>query len=98
MFLCMLFLVCGIAYSQSDTNLIQAHLKHLMKTPEYRTFQNTQQLNNTAKYIYDHFKKYADTAYFQNFTVRGETYRNVICRFESSSNQTIVIGAHYDVC
>jgi Zn-dependent M28 family amino/carboxypeptidase len=51
-----------------------------------------------ADYIFSNFIKYADTAYYQRYEIRGEEYKNVVCVFGAQNEKTIVVGAHYDVC
>lgn len=55
-------------------------------------------LNAVAHYIYTDFEKYADSVYYQPYQVGNQTYKNVVCVFGSKNKQTIVVGAHYDVC
>jgi Zn-dependent M28 family amino/carboxypeptidase len=82
----------------SDTTLIKTLLKVLTKTPEYRNYENVNQLNAIAGYIFDWFYRYADTTYFQEYKVEGKVYKNVIGTFGSHNAKTIIVGAHYDVC
>lgn len=96
--LLVLLLFTQTAYSQSDTLLIEQHLMKLTKTELPRNHKNIMTLNNAARYIYDEFSKYADTTYYQPYEVYGKTYKNVICVFDQAQTETIVIGAHYDVC
>jgi len=49
----------------------------------------------SAAYVFDEFRQYGDPQY-QEFEVRGATYKNVLLRFESSAAKKIVVGAHYD--
>jgi len=103
----LLIFITNLSFAQSsDTTLIKNHLVEITKTKGFRMFSNPNLLNKTANYISDNFKKYADTTYFQEYKVNDITYQNVICVFNptlinsfgSSNSQTIVIGAHYDVC
>jgi len=85
-------------HAQSDSLLIVQHLKTITKTEGFRNYKNIPLLNQTAEYIFSVFCQYADTTYYQSYEVRGETYKNVVCRFGSAnSNPLVVIGAHYDV-
>lgn len=87
------------AYAQSDTTLIKNHLTTITKTDEYRNYKNIKALNQTAEYIFNTFQQYADTTYYQTYEVKGNTYKNVICRFGTKIDKpTMIIGAHYDVC
>lgn len=84
--------------SLSDTSLIKKHLIVLTKPTEYRAYPNTTQLNRSADYIKSIFELYADSVSFQEFTVRGQIFRNVVATFGPKQGKRIVVGAHYDVC
>ena len=81
-----------------DTLSIRRHLQQLIATEKPRNYRNPEVLDYVANYIYQEFKQYADTVYYQPYTVQGVTYKNVICTFGSQHKETIVVGAHYDVC
>jgi Zn-dependent M28 family amino/carboxypeptidase len=83
---------------KSDSALIVQHLTTITKTDGFRNHKNIPLLNQTAEYIFSVFSQYADATYYQTFEVRGETYKNVVCRFGSANNNPlVVVGAHYDV-
>lgn len=86
------------AQLEADTTLIKQHLTKIINTNNYRNSENIEVLNNVASYIHETFEQYADTTYFQPFTIGKNTYKNVICSFGSNKLPTLVIGAHYDVC
>jgi Peptidase family M28 len=99
-FLFLIFLIANICFAKgnSDTTLIKTHLIAITKTGQFRTYRNIEQLNITADYIKTVFSKYADEVSFQEFSVDGKIYNNVICSFGTKNAKTIIIGAHYDVC
>lgn len=82
----------------ADTNVIKQHFVALTKTENARNYKNLAQLNVTAAYIFDHFKKYADSTVYQTYDVGGKEFKNVICSFGTEYQERLVIGAHYDVC
>lgn len=84
--------------SQTDTNTLKNHVSAILNTRDYRHFMNTPALNNVSEYIYNELSKSADLVYYQVFTVNNQSYRNVVAIFNGDSPETIVIGAHYDVC
>lgn len=99
--LCFIFstLISLLCYAnQSDTILIKQHLKNITKTEKARNYQNLNTLNSVAAYLKDEFSLYADTTYYQSYTVEGSEYKNVIAVFGKEHAPTIVVGAHYDVC
>jgi len=87
-----------ITYGQSDTLRIKELLIELTKTERPRNYQNPDQLNQTAEFIYSYFRQYADTVFYQTYVVNGITYGNVVARFGDTINEQLIIGAHYDVC
>lgn len=99
-FLFLLLIVSTNVKAQAaDTTLVKKHLTYITKTDKYRNHKNVETLNKVSQYIYTVFKQYADTVYFQNYKVNGNTYRNVVCRFGKDINKPIIVaGAHYDVC
>ncbi len=86
------------AKMSSDTSLIKAHFQAILQTENYRNHKNLEALNQTALYIYNHFQKFADTVYYQPYSVNGKEYKNVVCAFGTKNLERIVVGAHYDVC
>lgn len=82
----------------ADTTIMTSHLKFLTQGPGYRNYRNPDQLNKIASYIYQHYSLYADTVYYQEFTVDGQVYKNVIASFGKMNKTRVVVGAHYDVC
>lgn len=83
---------------KADTTKIKKHLTLITKTDKSRNYKNLKTLNKIGAYIFDEFKTYADSTYYQKYNVKGNEYKNVIAVFGSENSKTIVIGAHYDVC
>ena len=82
----------------ADTVLIDKHLTAITKSNIPRNFANQGELRRVSSYIYDNFELYCDTVFFQEFDVKGESYKNVIGRMGPNDAPKIVVGAHYDVC
>lgn len=93
-----IYLISNITYSQADTLRIKELLTELTKTEKPRNYQHPDQLNQTAGFIYSYFRQYADTVFYQTYSVDGITYGNVIARFGDTISERLIIGAHYDVC
>lgn len=98
LFLVIFFHVSGLYANPIDTIHIKNHLNKIINTPKFRNHQNIETLNYVADYIYKEFEKYADTVYYQPFNVGDQEYKNVVCILGSQNEETIVVGAHYDVC
>lgn len=95
------FLFCEFdSFSQdlTDTLILQEHLTRIIDTKAPRKYTNTEVLDDVASYIYKVFESYGDTVYYQTYEAYNNEYRNVVCVFGADNPQTIVVGAHYDVC
>jgi hypothetical protein len=88
----------GLSANSIDTLSIRTHLNNIINTEKPRNHRNIESLNFVADYIFNDFKKYADSVYYQPYVVDGKVYKNVVCVFGSEHVKTIVVGAHYDVC
>lgn len=82
----------------TDTLLLTKHLKQIIETEAPRKYTNTEVLDKVAAYIHGVFSEYADTVFYQDYEAYDHTYRNVICVFGPNDSETVVVGAHYDVC
>jgi hypothetical protein len=90
--------ICSQVRAQADSVRLKELMTVLTKTNVARNYRNLDQLNATADYIYYQFSQFADTVYYQEFKVKGITYKNVIAGFGIEKKDRIIIGAHYDVC
>jgi len=101
-FLCFICVVCTeVTGQQADTVKLYEHLVAITKNEKPRNYENRERLNEVAQYIYTVFEQYADSTYYQEFEVKAKgmhTYKNVVAVFGSNNEETIVVGAHYDVC
>lgn len=97
---CLLALIgiATLAQAQSDTTRVRKHLDQLVGNGPFRNHENLEALNRTADYIHEVFAAYGAAVTEQRYTVRGKTYRNIICSFDTSHAERIIVGAHYDVC
>ncbi len=82
----------------TDTLLLEQHLNNIINTDAPRKYTNVDVLDQVADYIFNVFNSYADTTYYQEYDAYDNTYRNVVCVFGPQDAETIVVGAHYDVC
>jgi hypothetical protein len=92
------FSVFYYAFSQTDTLRLSSHLKKITETSDFRHFMNPHILDQVAEYIKIELENSADSVYYQEFTVNGTVYKNVIASYGMKNTSTIVVGAHYDVC
>ncbi len=97
-----LFLFCSLfGYAQTqkaDSIALKKYVSELTNTPTFRNIYHLQQLNAAADYLYKNFNQFSDSVRFQDYTIEGVKYRNIICSFGTENKERIIIGAHYDVC
>jgi len=80
-----------------DPQRLEQHVKMLSREFYPRDYKNMSNLDRCADYIMENFKLAgASDAGFQEFDVMGKRYKNVTAFFDSTSEERIVIGAHYD--
>lgn len=77
---------------------LESHVKKLSVDFHPRNYQEHDNLNRTAEYIFNHFKKADAEARYQGFSVGVDHYKNVVGTFNSEAAETLIIGAHYDSC
>lgn len=82
----------------ADSERLRAHVMALSETFHPRDFQHPDNLNRSADYIAEHFKKAGAEVEMQEFVFENVTYKNVIGRFGVGEAKKIIIGAHYDSC
>lgn len=87
-----------VSKASADPAALRAHVVALSETFHPRDWESLDNLNRCADYIADHLKKTGAKVEFQDFTVEGNTYRNVIGRFGVGKERKIIVGAHYDSC
>ncbi len=81
----------------ASTGRLKAHMKQLTGFHNYRNFQHPETLDSVADYILAVYNSHCDTAWFQEYEVNGDTFRNVIGSLGPRDGKRIVVGAHYDV-
>ena len=83
---------------RADQERLRKHIVALSETYHPRSWTHPENLNRCADYIATEMKGAGATVEMQDYTVGGETFRNVIGRFGAEKDKTIIIGAHYDSC
>ncbi len=75
---------------------LKKHVLTLSEDYYPRHHRSTDNLDACAKYIRVHFERAGARTQVQDYTVAGNTYRNVSAFFGPANGRRIVIGAHYD--
>ena len=75
---------------------LSEHIRHLSSLSRHH--QNPAGLDQAAAYIKTQIEQYGLPCAYQNYSVAGQTYRNVVCQLNAKhdSQDTVIVGAHYD--
>jgi Zn-dependent M28 family amino/carboxypeptidase len=79
-----------------DPSRLEAHVRKLSIELTPRDATHIENLDSAAAYIKDEFSQTTASVSEQAYSVRGNSYRNVIAHFGPESEERIIIGAHYD--
>jgi hypothetical protein len=99
--MCVLMTACSrqeIRAQLHDHKRIERDLRIITKTEKPRNYLHVDVLDDVAAHIYSELLKTCDTVFFQPYEVNGVTYKNVVGRKGVEHENTVVVGAHYDVC
>lgn len=91
-------LASGPATPGIEVALVKRHVAFLTSVNPPRNFKNLRSLDQSANYIAAEIGRYTKSIRLQEYKVSGRTYKNVIVNLGPRDAQTIVVGAHYDVC
>lgn len=62
-----------------------------------RNYKNLASLDEAASYIENEFTEAGMATESQYFEAEGNSYRNIIARYNANSSKRLIVGAHYDV-
>ena len=79
-----------------DPARLQGHVEKLSVEFHPRDYKHLENLDRSAAYIHAQFEEAGAEVSYQDFTVEGRRYRNVIGRFGVGKGRTRIVGAHYD--
>ena len=74
------------------------HVDFLTGIKPYRNYQNSAALEKASDYIKRHFEEFGLHTQLQSWKAEGNTYENVIARYQPEKIRKLIVGAHYDVC
>ncbi|MFO1524570.1 MAG: M28 family peptidase [Turneriella sp.] len=86
------------AKAKSDELFVRRHVEFLSTIEPARNHRNLASLEKAVKYIRRELKPFVKSIRLEEYRVLERTYKNVIANIGPADKDTIVIGAHYDVC
>ncbi len=82
---------------QADTTRLFHDVKFLCDLHPARNATNLGSLEKAASHIEAEFQKAGTEPRRQDWSADGNTYSNIVARYNPEASRTLVIGAHYDV-
>jgi hypothetical protein len=83
-------------FSSASADTLESHVRYFSGLEPTRSYSNPVSLERAASYIEGVFREHCESVESQVFEVDGMQYRNLICSFNTSAPERIVVGAHYD--
>ncbi len=80
----------------ADPERLEAHVRRLAVDFYPRSFEQSLQLEQTARYIEAELRASGARVALQEFSVEESRYRNIVARFGPRYGPRLVVGAHYD--
>ena len=95
--------ICALSTALADekptplASSLRTHVLKLTGSELPRSYKHMGSLNAAAAYIEAELMKAGLTTKMQEYEASGQTFKNIICRIETGSPKTVLLGAHYDV-
>ncbi len=81
----------------ASTDNLKVYLEQIIGEQGYRHYKNTQELQRVSAWIKEQMRLFGIPCQYQNYSVNGLGYRNVVCTLNAGHSDKMIIGAHYDV-
>lgn len=82
---------------QADRNNLSVYLSQIIRPMQYRNHQNIAELNSVSAWLKNQMQKFGIPCEYQSYSVKGQNYRNVVCKLNVGASNVAIVGAHYDV-
>lgn len=83
---------------KADKNRLYRDVSYLTGIQPSRNWQNLSSLSVVARFINCEFNSAGLVGEEQNWTAKGNQYKNIIASYNPENEKRLIIGAHYDVC
>ncbi|OTG98486.1 peptidase M28 [Acinetobacter sp. ANC 4654] len=81
----------------ASTNNLKVYLEQIIGTDSYRNYKNIEELQRVSAWIKEQMRLFGIPCQYQNYSVNGLGYRNVVCNLAAGHADKVIVGAHYDV-
>jgi len=81
----------------ASTNNLKVYLEQIIGNDSYRNYKNIEELQRVSAWIKEQMRLFGIPCQYQNYSVNGLGYRNVVCNLAAGHADKVIVGAHYDV-
>ena len=81
----------------ASTDNLKVYLEQIIGNDSYRNYKNIEELQRVSAWIKEQMRLFGIPCQYQNYSVNGLGYRNVVCTLTAGHTDKVIVGAHYDV-
>lgn len=83
--------------SPASSDNLKVYLEQIIGQQGHRNYKNSQELQRVSAWIKEQMRLFGIPCQYQNYSVNGLGYRNVVCTLTAGHADKVIVGAHYDV-
>ncbi|TCB62291.1 M28 family peptidase [Acinetobacter terrae] len=81
----------------ASTDNLKVYLEQIIGEQGHRNYKNIAELQRVSAWIKEQMRLFGVPCKYQNYSVNGLSYRNVVCTLTAGHADKVIVGAHYDV-
>ena len=81
----------------ASTDNLKVYLEQIIGEQGHRNYKNIAELQRVSAWIKEQMRLFGIPCQYQNYSVNGLGYRNVVCTLTAGHSDKVIVGAHYDV-
>ena len=81
----------------ASTDNLKVYMEQIIGEQGHRHYKNTAELQRVSAWIKEQMRLFGVPCQYQNYSVNGLGYRNVVCTLTAGHADKVIVGAHYDV-
>jgi len=81
----------------ASSDNLKIYMEQIISQQGHRNYKNIAELKRVSAWIKEQMRLFAIPCHYQNYSVNGLGYRNVVCTLTTGHSEKVIVGAHYDV-
>ena len=81
----------------ASSDNLKIYMEQIIGQQGHRNYKNIAELQRVSAWIKEQMRLFAIPCHYQNYSVNGLGYRNVVCTLTTGHSEKVIVGAHYDV-